>query len=85
LISAEGEITEKIGYHIYKTCFFKFVLGVWGDAARQPPPPFGCAPERNYWVHNVSRTSEGEGEFHIQVGSLKNDGQNFFKYFRMSI
>jgi hypothetical protein len=33
----------------------------------------------------MSRASEEEGEFHIHVGRLKNDGQKFFKYFRMSI
>jgi predicted DNA-binding WGR domain protein len=32
----------------------------------------------------MSRASEEE-EFHIQFGRLKNDGQQFFKYFRMSI
>jgi predicted DNA-binding WGR domain protein len=60
------------------------VLGVWGDAARQPPP-LGCAPERKYWIHNVSRASEQERELHIQFGRLKNVAQKFFKYFRMSI
>jgi hypothetical protein len=46
----------------------------------------GCAPERKYWIHNVSRASEEEGEFHVQFVRLKNDGQKKkFKDFRMSI
>jgi hypothetical protein len=66
--------------------FFYFCFGDLGggDAARQPSP-LGCAPERKYWINNVSRAIEEEGEFHIQFGSLKNEGQQFFKYFRMSI
>jgi hypothetical protein len=75
LISAEGEIGEKIRYHdIYKTCFLISVLRAWGAALRQPFPP-GCVPEGKYWIHNVSRASEEEGEFHIQFGRLKNEGE----------
>jgi hypothetical protein len=40
---------------------------------------------RKYWVHNVFRAREEEGEFHTIFRRLKDDGQNFFKYFRMSI
>jgi hypothetical protein len=39
---------------------------------------------RKYWIHKVFRTREEEGEFHTLFGRLKDDGQKFFKYFRMS-
>jgi hypothetical protein len=64
-----------------------FLISVLGFGGLLPgsPTPLGCTPERKYWIHNVSEASEEEGEFHIQVGRLKNEGQKFFKYLRMSI
>jgi hypothetical protein len=50
-----------------------------------PPPRLGCAPERKYWINNVSRASEEAGEFRVQFGSLKMKGNIFFKYVGMSI
>jgi hypothetical protein len=41
--------------------------------------------KRKYWIHNVFRAREEEGEFHTLFGRLKDDRQKFFKYFRMSI
>jgi hypothetical protein len=80
LISDEGKITEKIRYNdIHKTCLcIKFLI--WGFGGE------GCSPatlrhdrarERKYWIHNVSRASEEEGEFRIQFGRLKNETQIF--------
>jgi len=40
--------------------------------------------KRKYWIHRVFRAREEEGEFHTLFGRLKDDRQNFFKYFRMS-
>jgi hypothetical protein len=37
-----------------------------------------------YLIHKVFRSTEEEGEFHTLFGGLKNERQNFFKYFRMS-
>jgi hypothetical protein len=69
-----------------KVFFLISALGVWGGCSpAAAPPPIGCARERKYWIHNVSRASEEEGEFHIQFGRLKNEVQKFFKYFRISI
>jgi hypothetical protein len=69
-----------------KPIFSISVLGVWwGCSPAALPSPLGCAPERKYWIHNVSRASEEEGELHIQFERLKNDGQKFFSYIRMSI
>jgi hypothetical protein len=83
----KGKSRKRFGIISTKPVFFLIsVLGVWeGTAARQHPPPPGCAPERKYWIDNVSRASEEDGQFRIQFGRLKNEGQNFFKYFRMSI
>ena len=39
--------------------------------------------KRKYWIHKAFRASEEEGEFHTLFGRLKDDRQNFFKYFRM--
>jgi hypothetical protein len=71
---------------IYKNPFFlNFCFGGLGGLQPGSPPPPAATPERKYWIHNVSRASEQEGEFHIQFGRLKNEGQQFFKYFGMSI
>jgi len=40
--------------------------------------------KRKYWIHKVFRAREEEGEFHTVFGRLKDNRQNFFKYFRMS-
>ena len=37
-----------------------------------------------YWIHDVFRAREEEGEFYILFGRPKDDRQKFFKYFRMS-
>jgi hypothetical protein len=41
--------------------------------------------KRKYWIHNVFRTREEEGEFRTLFRRLKDDRQKIFKYFRMSI
>jgi hypothetical protein len=40
--------------------------------------------KRKYWIHKVFRAREEEGEFHTLFGRLKDERQQFFKYFRMS-
>jgi hypothetical protein len=49
LISAEGEITEKIRDHkIYKTGFFLIsVLGVWGSCRKAALPPVAAPLNEN--------------------------------------
>jgi len=37
--------------------------------------------KRKYWIHKVFRAREKEGEFHTVFGRLKDDRQQFFKYF----
>ena len=39
--------------------------------------------KRKYWIRKVFRVREEEGEFYTLFGSLKDNGQKFFKYFRM--
>jgi hypothetical protein len=41
--------------------------------------------KRKYWIYNVFRAIEEEGEFHTLLGRLKDNRQQFSKYFRMSI
>jgi hypothetical protein len=65
--------------------FFKFLFCGFGGGCNPAALHPGCAPERKYWIHNVSRASAEEGEFRIQFGRLKNERQKFVKYFRMSI
>jgi hypothetical protein len=40
--------------------------------------------KRKCWIHKVFRAKEEKGEFHTLFGRLKDDRQNFFKYFKMS-
>jgi hypothetical protein len=37
-----------------------------------------------YWIQEVFRVREEEGEFHNLFGRLKEDRQKSFQYFRMS-
>jgi hypothetical protein len=41
--------------------------------------------KQKVWVCKVFRAREEEGEFHTLFGRLKDDGQKFYKYFRMGI
>lgn len=41
--------------------------------------------KRRYWVHNLWKAREEEGEFHTIFSRLKDDQEKFIKYFRMSI
>jgi hypothetical protein len=33
--------------------------------------------KRKYWIHNMFRAREGEGEFYALFGRLKDAGKNF--------
>ena len=37
--------------------------------------------KRKYWIYNVFRASEEEGEFHTLFGRLKDDRQQHFQAF----
>ena len=40
--------------------------------------------KRKYWVHQLWRARDEEGEFHTIYSRLKDDQDKFFTYFRMS-
>lgn len=40
---------------------------------------------RQYWVHDLYLSRQKEGEFHTIFRRLKDDPENFLKYFRMSL
>ena len=54
---------------------------MWGFIIFDPPPKKKEEGEkkvkRTYWIHNVFRARENEGEFHTLFGRLKDDRKNF--------
>jgi hypothetical protein len=44
-----------------------------------------CEKKRKYWVHQLWRATDEEGEFHTIHSRLKSDQDKFFMYFRMSV